>query len=94
MAWSPLGGGALFRDHTPQGERVAAVLRRIAGEIGCPDPGCVALAWLMRHPTGPIPVLGTGRIERLRSLAMACAISLEREQWFEVLEASTGQPVP
>jgi predicted oxidoreductase len=54
----------------------------------------VALAWLLRHPAAVVPVLGSGRVERLREAAAACALTLTREQWFEIWCASTGARLP
>jgi len=54
----------------------------------------IALAWLLAHPARIVPVLGTGKIERVRSAAAAAELRLNRPQWFAILEASTGQEVP
>jgi predicted oxidoreductase len=93
MAWSPLGGGSLFDRSTPQARRVGAVLDRIAGEHGV-DVGCIALAWLLRLPSRPIPVVGSSRLDRLRDLAQADGLELNRQAWFELYEASLGHEVP
>ena len=93
MAWSPLGGGGLFSSEDERPFRVRAVLSRIAEELGT-SLGVVALAWTMRHPARPLPVVGTTNPERLRELAHAADIHLGRQDWFEVLEASRGYPVP
>jgi predicted oxidoreductase len=93
MAWSPLGGGSLFARSTPQGERVGQALDRAAAAVGA-EPAQVALAWLLRHPSRPVPVLGTSRIDRLRRLVAAERVQLDRQTWFEILEASVGHEVP
>lgn len=86
MAWGPLGGGRLA------GTILAAALDRIGLQLGL-TPSQVALAWLARHPAGLMPVLGTGRLERVEAAVAAMAVVLEREAWFELLEAATGHPV-
>jgi predicted oxidoreductase len=48
----------------------------------------------MRHPSGILPVLGTGKLERIRAAVHACEIKLDRQQWYALLEASVGQHVP
>jgi predicted oxidoreductase len=48
----------------------------------------VALAWIMKHPANAMPVLGTGRPERIRESARAADLQLSRDQWFEILAAS------
>lgn len=86
MAWAPLGGGR------SAGPALAAALDRIGLQLGL-TPSQLALAWLARHPAGLMPVLGTGRLERVEAAVAAMAVVLEREAWFELLEAATGHPV-
>ena len=88
MAWSPLGGGGLFRQEGP----LAAALERAAREHGL-DAGCIALAWLLRLPARPLPVLGTTRLDRLRGLARAEGLALDRQSWFELYQAGLGHQV-
>ncbi len=94
MAWSPLGGGSLFAGSSEQARRVASALAAVGAALDCPDPGRLALAWLLRHPSRPVPVLGSSRLDRLASLAQAEALKLDRQSWFALLEASLGRPVP
>ena len=54
----------------------------------------VALAWLLRHPARVLPVMGTGKIERLREAVAAESLTLDRQQWFTIWEASAGHEVP
>jgi predicted oxidoreductase len=93
MAWSPVAGGRLFSGGDERTARVRGVLGKIAGDIGA-SPTQVALAWVLRHPARPLPVMGTGKIERLREAAEAESISLDRQQWFAIWEASAGREVP
>lgn len=90
MAWSPLGGGALFG---PEGAAVRHLLERIAAERGA-DPSAVAIAWLLAHPARIAPVLGSNRIDRIGTMAGAAGLVIDRETWFELLQAATGREVP
>lgn len=95
MAWSPLGGGSIFSASPgEQAQRILgtaqAIIERREQDIGVDQ---LLLAWLMRHPSGILPVVGTARIERLRAAADAAHIMLSREEWFELLQASTGSEV-
>ncbi len=94
MIWSPLGGARLFTSRDERERRVRHALQAVADEIGGVDMAQVALAWVLRHPTRPLPVLGTGRLERVREYVRAAELNLERQQWFRIWEASEGQPVP
>ena len=66
----------------------------MADEAGVVDISAIAIAWLLRHPARPIPVLGSLKRERLAAMAAALDIELERQQWFGILKASTGEDVP
>ena len=95
MAWSPLAGGELFGDN-PQAERVRGALQRVGSRHGL-DSGSldqVAIAWLLQLPSRPLPIVGTQKLDRLESAAKACDLELERQDWFEIYEASLGQEVP
>jgi predicted oxidoreductase len=93
MAWSPLGGGSLYAPGERQ-ERVRAALESMGEALGGAGADQVALAWLLAHPSGMVPVLGSGKRERIRSAAAAASLSLTREQWFSSWIASTGSALP
>lgn len=90
MAWSPLGGGRLFSD---EGAVVRRLLERIVGEQGG-DVTAVAVAWLLAHPAGLLPVLGTNNLDRVRAISRATEIEIDRQTWFEILTAAMGKEVP
>ena len=94
MAWSPLGGGRLFREGDERAQRLRLALRAVGNELGGVSESQVALAWLLRHPAGILPVLGSGRIERMQEAVAAAALTLTREQWFSILRASAGHDIP
>ncbi len=92
MIWSPLGGGRLFTSQDEQALRVRGVLQRLALEHGV-TPTAIALAWVMRHPSRPIPITGSRRVEALQDALAALRVRLEPQDWFEVWQASMGHPV-
>lgn len=94
MAWSPLAGGRLFRDDDARALRVRRALEDVGRELGGAPAGQVALAWVLRHPARIVPLLGSGKLERIRSAAAAAGLRLSREQWFALWTASAGQEVP
>ena len=69
------------------------MLEELAAELGA-TPDQVALAWLMAHSAAIVPILGSGRLERLRAAAAACDLALDRERWFRLWTASMGEEVP
>ena len=93
MTWSPLGGGRLFDPAEPRSAALAEVLRRLAASHDA-TPTSIAFAWLLRHPSRPIPVAGTRRIDALREAVQALDVELDRESWYEILKAASGHDVP
>lgn len=93
MAWSPLGGGRLFTAQDEQAVRVRAVLQQLAGEYGV-QPSTMALAWLMRHPSRPIPITGSHRPQALQEAVAALGVQLSAEHWYALWQASMGHAVP
>jgi predicted oxidoreductase len=92
MLWSPLGGGRLFTGSGAQELRVRAVLQTLAQQHGV-APATVAYAWLMQHPSRPLPVVGTRRLEGLNEAMAALQLTLSREDWYRIWQASMGHAV-
>ena len=92
MAWSPLAGGRLFGDDA-DAQRVKPILERIAGENDC-GIDHVAIAWLLAHPAGILPIVGTNNLERIKDAHKALDVSIDRETWYELWTAAAGQEVP
>jgi aryl-alcohol dehydrogenase-like predicted oxidoreductase len=101
LAWSPLAGGRLAKPR----EAVAAgaedarlgvlldALDAIATREGVAREA-VAIAWLLAHPAGVVPIVGTQRPERLAALLRAFDVSLSRADWYAIVAASQGAPLP
>jgi predicted oxidoreductase len=89
LAWSPLGGGRIAVADDP----VTLALERIAARHDV-DASTVALAFVMTHPSRPVPILGTQRVERVHTAAAALELRLERTEWYELYQAGTGEPLP
>ena len=86
--------GPHFHEDSEQAARVRQALQSVGQELGGASLDQVALAWILAHPARFVPILGSGKIERIRSAAGAEALRLSREQWFTIWSASTGIPVP
>ena len=93
MAWSPLAGGRLLDPQTETGKAIFKVLSEIAEELNLEQIDQVIYAWLLKHPAGIMPIVGTSRIERVKSAVDALNIDLSHEQWFRIY-ASTGAIMP
>jgi predicted oxidoreductase len=94
MAWSPLAGGRLFDHKDEAAERIVKAAEQISARYGGACLDQLAYAWILSHPSRPLPIIGTNRAERLRSAAAAVDIVLEREDWYALWEAAQGRRVP
>lgn len=102
LAYSPLGSGWLSGrrpvpyDHRDREriERVLEALTKVGARYGVATPGQIALAWLLRHPSGIIPLVGSNAPEHIAEAAEAAAIELSRKDWYELWIAARGERVP
>lgn len=93
MVWSPFAGGRLFAGTGERSRRVKEAIEPLKEKYSA-TAGQIALAWLLALPCKPQPVIGTGKADRIREAAGAVAIELDRQDWFTLLVASQGHPVP
>jgi predicted oxidoreductase len=89
MAWSPLGGGSLFASVSSE---LRVLLNRIGAENSV-DDAAVAVAWLLAHPARIMPVMGTNRLERIKTIGDAARVKIDRQTWFELYTAAMGREV-
>ncbi len=93
MAWSPLGGGRLFNPVTEQEQRVSSLLNEMAEELNT-SVDVICFAWLLNHPAAIMPILGTGKLDRIETAIQATKLNLSKEEWFKIYQASTGVELP
>ncbi|MBH5321845.1 aldo/keto reductase [Aurantiacibacter sediminis] len=93
MAWSPLGGGRLMTAESERDRRVADVLGEMAEELSV-DRAVAAYSWLMAHPAGIVPIIGSQKPERISDAAKAMQVSWTREQWYKIFTAARGAALP
>ncbi|MBX3530161.1 MAG: aldo/keto reductase [Rhizobiaceae bacterium] len=89
MAWSPLGGGRLVKN--PPAVLKSALDKEAAAQ--CVDPASVAVAWLLAHPAGIAPVMGTNDLSRIRRFSEALRVEMDRECWYRLYTAALGREV-
>ncbi|MGX5835250.1 aldo/keto reductase [Aeromonas piscicola] len=92
MAWSCLGGGRLFngQEYAP----LRAELEQIRHEVGAQHIEQLVYAWVMMLPSQPLPLIGSGKRERIAAAVAAESIVLNRQQWFRIRKAALGYDVP
>jgi predicted oxidoreductase len=93
MAWSPLGGGRLAAPASERDRAVAAALNSVAESQGV-SCAVAAYSWLMAHPAGIVPIIGSQTPERIAEGAQACSVRWTRQEWYAVLVAARGERLP
>ncbi len=94
MIWSPLAGGRLLGgDESEPAQRVRWVLGEIAARLEV-SPATVAYAWARRHPSQPVLLTGTRRIEAMREAVASLSLELSRDDWYALWLAGAGHELP
>ena len=97
QAWGPIGGvvhPAWRNTFTEDDERrIRAEIERQCGIYGVED-WIIALAWMLRHPSTISPIIGSTTPERIEAAKQALDVEYDREDWYRLLEARNGTPVP
>jgi len=93
LAWSPLGGGRLGNPADERTRAVAAALDAKAKQAGV-SRAAAAYSWIMAHPARPIPIVGTQSVPRIAEIPDAYTPTWTRAEWYEVLVAARGEPLP
>jgi len=101
MAWSPLAAGLIGVGATRllpsqkvyRPEKFLPAIDAVATSRGVSRIE-VALAWLLRHPSRIQPIIGSTNPERIRQAAKAPELELTREEWYRLLLAARGEPLP
>lgn len=98
MAWSPLGGGKIaatgpidmhLPDHAKR-QKLRDTLEHIAHARGV-SRSVIAVAWLLHHPAGIIPIIGSTNPVHIKDAAIAAETELTRDEWYRLMEAAHGQ---
>ncbi|MEY2942175.1 MAG: hypothetical protein RLY97_189 [Pseudomonadota bacterium] len=97
LAWSPLAGGRLLNPVDARdvavGMAVAGALDDFADARGI-SRSVAALSWLMAHPAGIVPIVGSQDVARIRQAARAGDVVWNRQDWYGILVAARGESLP
>ena len=101
LSWSPLAGGWLgtgreLKADEPHRDLRQGLLDVLDATAAAHDVSrtVIALAWLLKHPSGIVPIVGSNSPDHLREAARADVVDLSREQWYRILLAARGKPLP
>ncbi|MDQ8188331.1 aldo/keto reductase [Pelagicoccus sp. SDUM812002] len=97
QAWCPIGGVAYpawGNTFTQEDEaRIKVELDRQAEKYSV-ENWVVMLAWILKHPAGILPIVGSTTPERIRTAKKSLEINYEHEDWYRLFEARNGVQVP
>ena len=82
---APLAEGRIANGTDAMSVRIRAKLEEISPKYNA-DIESLAVAWLVK--TGAIPLIGTTDEKRIRNIANAFAIDLDRQDWYDLYAAS------
>lgn len=91
MCWSPLG--SYFREADQAQGRIKKVMEELCPKYSATEDQLL-LAWILKHPAGVHPVIGTTNPARITLAAKAMEIALTEIDWFKLLVAAQGHKVP
>jgi aryl-alcohol dehydrogenase-like predicted oxidoreductase len=102
LAWSPLGQGRLGDGDPRPGRMQAADAQRVRVKSALFEHGekygvgiaATAYAWIMAHPAGIIPIVGSQNPARIAESADAFKVKFTRAEWYAILVASLGENLP
>lgn len=90
MAWSVMGN--YFSKDSAENKRIKKVLEKLCGKYNA-EENQILLAFILKHPAGILPVIGTSRSENIIKLKASLQIKLSNEDWFKLLQAKNGSEV-
>jgi predicted oxidoreductase len=91
MAWNPLGN--IFSEKNEQTKRLLLLLENLSKKYSV-ETDVILLSWIIWHPSGILPVIGTTNSERIKNSTLASELKLELEDWFKIWTESRGEKVP
>lgn len=96
QAWSPVAGGRLFNPSAAAAPNIRAAGELVAtlAEAKRTSEEAIVLAWILRHPAGIQPIIGTTQSLRVQRSCQADTVTLSREEWYALYTAARGAPVP
>ena len=91
MSWSPLG--SYFKESNVVNKRIKKVLEALTKKHDATEDQLL-LAWILQHPSGVLPVVGTTSKARLENASRTLSIPLDLEDWFTLFVECQGYKVP
>ncbi len=94
MIWSPLAGGKIFTIKNEQNMRIHKEIEEIARKSNFDNWEAIAISWILKFPLEMNIILGSGKIERIKSQIESINFEMERDDWFKLWTAIKGFQIP
>ncbi len=91
MCWNPLG--SIFKEENDQTQRLKTLLKDLSKKYNT-DEDVILLSWILQHPAGMLPVIGTTNPERIKNAMKSINLKMDLEDWFRIWTESMGTKVP
>ena len=92
MIWSPLAGGRIATDQSEMYENTRTVCNELAKKYDV-SLNTLIYAWILNHPVGALPLVGSNKLNRLEEAICALDLTLDREDWYRIYTASGQQKI-
>ena len=89
-AWSVMG--SYFSDQSDENIRIKKVIVELCDKYNA-EENQILLAFILKHPSKIIPVIGTSKAKTIITLSQTLQIDLDLEDWFRILESIRGKEV-
>jgi predicted oxidoreductase len=97
QAWGSMAqgiySGRSLKKQPKEVKKTAELVQNLAQKYNT-TPEAIVIGWLLRHPAGIQPVLGTTNPERLVASSKALDFELSREDWYALFVTARGESVP
>lgn len=94
LGWSPLAGGKIIIPKGEKEQRIYNSIKKVADELNVDSIDKIIYSWLLKHPAQIIPIIGSGKISRIKNAVEALNIDMSIEQWFNIYISSVGKKLP
>jgi len=101
QAYSPVGKGMFatggqIKPDAPNRERLEAIVNLLDDLAAAHNTTRTAinLSWLLMHPAGILPIMGTTKPDRIREAPAAFDVTLTREEWYKLYVTARGSNLP
>lgn len=91
MCWAPLG--SYFKAENEKTHNIKKIITELTAKYGVSEEA-ILLSWILKHPAGILPVIGTTNPERIKNSTQSLSFEMELHDWFALYTAALEKEVP